>query len=291
MRLVIEAENHRMVLREFLTDKLSLSKRIIKKLKAHDGGICVNGVEKTVRYCLQLGDELVISFPAEEISQSLVAENLPLEIVYEDEFIIVVNKPAGIPTIPSQLHPRGTLANRVLHYYSERHIPYTIHVVTRLDKDTSGLVLIAKHHYSHSLFSNLQRRNGIVRKYKALITGQLLDLSGTIDLPIMRAANSIIERVVDSTGKHAVTHFEVLAKYQDHSLVEIELETGRTHQIRVHFSHLGNPLLGDDLYGGKLDRLNRQALHCSSLKFIHPFTEKLLEFTADIPQDMMSLME
>lgn len=284
-------DEHPVLLRDFLEKELALSGRIIKKLKAHTSGICVNGVERTVRYMLQQGDELVLCFPPEKISPSLVAENVPLDVVYEDESILVVNKAAGIPTIPSQLHPRGTLANHVLHYYAVHHMPYTIHVVTRLDKDTSGLVLIAKHHYSHSLFSDLQGENAIARKYQLIIEGHLSEQMGEIELPIARKPGSIIERMVDWDGKYARTHYLVLQEYLDYSLVEATLETGRTHQIRVHFSHVGHPLLGDDLYGGNWHSIKRQALHCSYLAFRHPFTGAEMNFTAKMPSDLLALIE
>lgn len=275
-----------LLLRDFLLTYVVLSKQLIKKLKAHDGGILVNGVERTVRYVLQQGEQLQLVFPPEEISPALECSEMPLDIVYEDGDLLVVNKPAGIPTIPSRLHPNGTLANGILFYYAEKNIPYTIHIVTRLDRDTSGLVLIAKHHFSHSLFSNLQRRNEVKRTYTAIVEGILEESKATIDLPIARKHDSIIERIVDASGQRAVTHYEVTETGKDISVVEVELETGRTHQIRVHFSHIGHPLVGDDLYGGKRDLLQRQALHCSGLRFTHPFTKEALVFESGLPEEL-----
>lgn len=278
-----------LLIRDFLIEHASLSNRLIKKLKAHDGGILVDGVERTVRHILRCGEQLELVFPPEQISPSLEPVEMPLDIVYEDDFLLVVNKPAGMPVIPSQLHPTGTLANGILHYYLIKEIPYTIHVVTRLDKDTSGLVLIAKHDYSHSLFSNLQRKKEVRRKYIAIVEGILEEKKATIDLPIARRDDSIIERIVDKLGKEAVTYYQVLDESTDLSVVEVELETGRTHQIRVHFSHLGHPLVGDDLYGGRTDLLQRQGLHCSELHFIHPFTRESLSFKAPLPEDLAGL--
>lgn len=289
MKSVIKEANKGQVLRDYLYEDLRLSTRLIKKVKAYPNGLLINDMKQTVRYILQVGDVVKVTFPPEEISASLIAEKVDLQIIYEDEAILVVNKPAGMPTMPSRLHRSGTLANVVLGYYRQQHIPFTIHVVTRLDKDTSGLVLIAKHHFSHSLFSNMQRQNQVKRKYQAFISGQINPQIGTIDLPIGRKTGSIIERTVTENGQTAITHYEVLEVWDEFSLVEVQLETGRTHQIRVHFAYLGHSLLGDDLYGGDWDKLKRQALHCHELSFIHPFTEIPVHLSVPLADDMKKL--
>lgn len=276
-----------MLLRDYLFNVLKFSSRLVKRAK--EGQILVNGEPKTVRYQLKMDDVLEIHVPIEK-SESMHPEKMPLDIVYEDEDVIVVNKLAGIPTIPSRLHPNGTLANSLLYYYKNNHIPYTIHVVTRLDKDTSGLVLIAKHPYSHSLLSSMQQNGKIERKYVAIVHGNLHCESGTIDEPIGRKPNSIIERTVMQTGKRAITHYKRIKQTEQYAVVEVELETGRTHQIRVHFSYLGNPLVGDDLYGGKTGMIKRQALHCSEITFTHPFTKEYITVQSDLPEDLISII-
>lgn len=290
MKFVITDESAGKLLRDYLYVDVRLSSRLIKKVKAYSTGLLVNGEAQTVRYVLQVGDVVRVTFPPEKISASLISEALDLQIIYEDEWVLVVNKPSGMPTMPSHIHPSGTLANAVLGYYVQEKIPYTIHIVTRLDKDTSGLVLVAKHHFSHSLFSNLQRKNQLKRKYQAFISGQIKPEKATIDLPIARKPGSIIERIVAMDGQRAITHYEVIDVTDEITLVEVELETGRTHQIRVHFSHLGHPLIGDDLYGGNWDKLSRQALHCKSLSFVHPFTNEYVTLTAPLSDDMKEII-
>jgi len=178
-----------------------------------------------------------------------------------------------------------------LGYYESNKIPYTVHVVTRLDRDTSGLLLVAKHRYSHSLLAKAQKLGKIKRTYKAIVEGNLEKVQGTIDLPIGRKQGSIIEREVNESGKRAITKYKTIKKFSSHSFIEVELETGRTHQIRVHFSHIGHPLVGDDLYGGNRMNIDRQALHCYKLRFEHPFTKETIELESKLPADMKNLIE
>lgn len=279
------------ILREYLKDTLQLSSRFIKRLKATERGILINGEPKTVRYILKENDLLEIQLPEEERSESVLPENIPLHILYEDEHVLVVHKEAGMPSIPSRLHPSNTLANGILYYYDRNEIPYTVHIVTRLDKDTSGLVLVAKHQFCHSILSEQQKMNEIERTYVAIVHGILDKKKGTINWPIARSPNSMIKRVVSEEGKRAITHYKVLQEIDKYSVVEVKLETGRTHQIRVHFAQLGHPLVGDDLYGGKMEKINRQALHCAKITFTHPFTNKEITFEAEVPDDMKSLLK
>ncbi|MFD2045362.1 RluA family pseudouridine synthase [Ornithinibacillus salinisoli] len=278
------------LIRDFLRKEQDFSKRILKAI-IHDGGqILVNDAPKTVRYQLQLGDRLTVRFPKEQKGINMVPENVPIDIVYEDEAVLVIQKQAGVATIPSPHHRVGTIANGVLAHYQKHDVPYTVHVVTRLDRDTSGLLLIAKHRYSHSILSDSQKQGLVKRSYFAIVEGIMDRKKGTMKWNIGRKEGSIIERVVSAEGQRAITHYTVKKEYKSHSLVEIELETGRTHQIRVHFSHAGHPLAGDDLYGGRKTELNRQALHCSQLTFEHPTTKECMTFTSAIPEDMHRLM-
>jgi 23S rRNA pseudouridine1911/1915/1917 synthase len=214
-----------------------------------------------------------------------------LDILFEDQYLLVVNKPAGMSTIPSREHPTGSLANALVGYYEEIGLSATSHIVTRLDRDTSGIVLIAKHRHVHHLLSKQQKNGNVKRTYEALAEGNIALEKGTIEKPIGRKLDSIIEREVRSDGKYACTHYCVLKRYKEFTHVELQLKTGRTHQIRVHMSFIGHPLLGDDLYGGTLSLIARQALHCKIIQFPHPFTGQNMIFTADLPLDMSELIK
>lgn len=279
------------LLREYLMSEKQISRQLLTDIKFRGGQIQVNGKAATVRHRLREGDEVTVFFPKETVSQSMKPYDAPLDIVYEDEHVLVVNKPAGLPTIPSQSHPDVSLAQAILAYYEKNNISSTIHVVTRLDRDTSGLVLVAKHRYAHSLLAKKQVQKHIERRYLAIVEGRMKKEKGTITLPIARKSSSIIERTVAENGQEAITHYETIGENETHSLLEIQLETGRTHQIRVHFSALGHPLAGDTLYGGNTDIIARQALHCVSIHFQHPFSREWMMFTSKPPKDMRSIIE
>ncbi|MFC4024450.1 RluA family pseudouridine synthase [Oceanobacillus longus] len=291
MKWVIDKQHTGMIIREYLQHVHGFSRRIIIAVK-HDGGsIQVNGIKQNVRYKLVEGDVLEIEFPKEKVSRALNPEKMNLNIVYEDDAVIVLDKPAGMATMPSPNHLSGTMANGLLAHYEHHHNESnTVHVVTRLDADTSGLVLIAKDRYSHSLLAVSQKSGKIKRTYTAIVEGMLNSGSGTINEPIARKTGSIIEREVNETGKQAETHYFKQKSIGDHTLVAIELETGRTHQIRVHFSYLGHPLAGDDLYGGSLTLMTRQALHCCELSFEHPITKQRIQLQTDLPKDMQEVI-
>ena len=274
-----------MIIRDFLIKQCLFSRRILKAIK-QDGCILLNGKKVTVREQLHMGDQLKVIFPEEEKGLELYPKAVPLDIIYEDDAILVINKQRGIPVIPSRHYNKETIAHGLLYYYEEKGLHYTVHVVTRLDRNTSGLMLVAKHRYSHSLLSKLQRDGEVKRAYTAFVEGEMLKKKGTINVPIGRNPQSIVERMVREDGQRAITHYEVVEKYETFSVVKVLLETGRTHQIRVHFSYLGHPLVGDDLYGGSTEKLKRQGLHCDTLSFYHPFSHEWMEFTIDLPEDM-----
>lgn len=290
MEWTIDKEHQGMIIRDFLQDVHSFSRRMVVAIKFDGGKMLVNGSAETVRYRLVTGDRLTIIFPPEKKGYHMTPEKMPLDIIYEDADILVIHKKAGIATIPSSHHQSGTIANGVLAHYEERGIPYTVHVVTRLDRDTSGLLLIAKHRHSHSLIAQSQINGQVKRSYKAIIEGRLGQKQGVITANIGRKEGSIIERTVTERGKKAITHYQAVSETPRHTLVDVQLETGRTHQIRVHFSHMGHPLAGDDLYGGKQDDMSRQALHCSHISFEHPVSKEMISFEAPIPEDMKRLM-
>ena len=284
-----EADQGKM-LRDYLKEK-EISKSALTDIKFKGGFISVNGEEVNVRYILKSSDVVKIDFPPEIPSEGMKGEEIPLSIVYEDEYLLVINKPPGMNTIPSREHPYGSLASSLIGYYERNGISATTHIVTRLDRDTSGLVLIAKHSHVHHLFSKQQRSGGVKRSYEAFAIGDVLQDEGVIESPIARKPDSIIEREVHPDGQYACTLFEVIKRYREFTHMNIRLKTGRTHQIRVHMSFLGHPLVGDTLYGGNKDLMQRQALHCRELTFIHPFLHKQMSFTANLPTDMTKVLD
>jgi 23S rRNA pseudouridine1911/1915/1917 synthase len=291
MKWVITKEHAGIPIREFLRVVAGLSRRILIAAKSEEGEIRLNGREETVRKVLKTGDVLEVKLPEEKVSDWLYPEELDLSIVYEDDAILVINKQAGVPVLPSPKYPSHTLANGVLAHYEKIGNRGTVHIVTRLDKDTSGLLLIAKNRLSHSLLAKSQKVFGIKRSYLAIVEGKLEADEGKIDAPIGRKPDSIIEREVNAAGKAAKTYYKVVKRFPAHTLVEVTLETGRTHQIRVHFSFIGHPLVGDDLYGGKKDKASRQALHCHKISFPHPKTKRMHNFRINLSDDLIELVE
>jgi len=281
------------LLRDFLAQK-NISRTALTDIKYHGGKLLVNGSEETVRYILHQNDLVSVQFPAEESNPHMKGEQIPLTIVYEDDYILVIEKLAGMSTIPSREHPTGTLANALLHYYEQIGHTGAVHFVTRLDYDTSGLVLIAKHRHVHHLLSLAQEQNTIQKEYLALIEGTLAIANGCVEQPIARVNDSIIKREVRADGQPAATLYQTLCTFpyerQTYSLIQLQLLTGRTHQIRVHMAWLGHPLLGDSLYNGNCTHIKRQALHCARLQFSHPITGELLTIKSALPQDMQRLL-
>lgn len=276
---------------EYLNENVQFSNRLIKLAKTPEALLSVNGKKRTVKYIVTEGDQIVVRFPEEVNETTLKATELPLDIIYEDDHLMVLNKGAQQVTVPSVKQRETSLANGILHYYYLHNLPYTVHIVTRLDRDTSGLVLVAKHRYAHALLANLQSKNEIDRTYVGFVEGCLQKKAGTINLPIGRKAYSIIEREVNNTGQKAITHYKVIKDFIDYSYLEIKLETGRTHQIRVHFSSVGHPLLGDDLYGKSSKDIKRQALHCQKLEMTHPITGEKLFIEAPLPHDLQAIFD
>lgn len=259
----------------------------LTQLKKMPESILINGVWSYMRTPLHSGDILTVHIRETESSPNIPPVELPLDIVYEDEDIIVVNKPAGMPVHPSLNNYRNSLANALMYYYQQQDKPFIFRCTNRLDRDTSGLTVIAKHMVSSSILSSMTARHEIEREYLAVVRGSVTPSSGTIDAPIGRTGSSLIERKIDfEHGERAVTHYHVIKEENGHSLVSLILETGRTHQIRVHMKYIGFPLAGDYLYNPDMEYIQRQALHSCRLSFRHPITGKHMEFTADLPEDM-----
>lgn len=286
--LVTEEE----VFRTFLARK-DISKRTLTAVKYEGGQLLVNGIEQDVRYLLKKGDHVKVVFPPESLSEGLIAENGNLDILYEDEAILLVQKPAGKSTIPSFSHRTGTIANDVAGKFTREATPSTVHVVTRLDLDTSGLLCIAKNRHIHHVLSKQIAEAKFNRQYEAVVEGYVEQDEFLIDACIGRKDGSIIERVIRPDGQEARTKVRVLERFekdgQYFTHVALTLLTGRTHQIRVHLSGCGHPLAGDDLYGGKRNYLNRQALHCTELSFEHPVSGKRQIFNSHLANDIERL--
>lgn len=280
-------------LKSFLKEQ-GISKGLLAKIKFQGGLIQVNNQVQNVLYQLQTGDQVKITIPSEGEHETVLLDETPIDIVYEDDHLLVVNKPAGISSIPAQYHPNHTMANRVKAYYKRQgYENQVIHVVTRLDRDTSGLMVFAKHGFCHAKLDVQLRQKQMIKKYQALVTGQIEHLKDhdLIDLPIARDLTSLLKRKIDANGQKATTEYWLEQRNQKLALVDIQLHTGRTHQIRVHFSAVGCPLRGDEMYGGIVDEMMpRQALHCYELTFKHPFTEEILHFHLPLPSDMQNLV-
>lgn len=292
-RLTFKVKEDGVHLREFLGEK-DISKRTLTATKYEGGRLSVNGIERDVRHILSAGDEVEILFPPEELSSGLIAEEGELDIIYEDEAILILNKPPGQSTIPSFNHRLGTIANYVAGKFLREGIPSTVHVVTRLDLHTSGLLCIAKNRHIHHLLGTQIENAGFHRQYEAIVEGHVAQNEFLINERIGRKDGSIIERIVRSDGKEARTEVQVLKRFKKEGCkltkVGLTLHTGRTHQIRVHMHWAGHSLAGDDLYGGSEALITRQALHCSSLAFNHPITGERKRFTGAMPADMREIL-
>ena len=273
----ITAQDNGVTISDYLK-KQGFSHAVIVQLKKIPESILLNGKWEYMSTRLNDGDCLFIHFEETEGSENIVATNLPLSICYEDEDILVVNKPADMPIHPSMNNYDNTLANAVCHYYQTQGIPYTFRCVNRLDRDTTGLTILAKHLISSAILNSEVSVRGISREYLAIVKGFTED-EGTVNAPIGRKEGSTIERQIDVLhGETAITHYKRLA-YQD----------GLSHQIRVHMKSIGHPLIGDFLYNPDFTKINRQALHSYRLRFTHPVTKKPLVFTAPLPEDMQAL--
>lgn len=259
---------------------------VMVHLKKTPESILLNGRWEYVNTAVKTGDLLEIRLIENESSEKIPPVYAPLNVLYEDEDILVVDKPANMPIHPSLNHYENTLANAVCYYFANQGIPYTFRCVNRLDKNTTGLTIIAKHMLSSAILSQDVAIKSIKREYLAIVEGETEDF-GTIDAPIGRKDSSTIERQIDyEHGERAVTHYRKIDTKNGYTLLSLTLETGRTHQIRVHMSSIGHPLIGDFLYNPDSSVLPRQALHSHKLEFIHPITKKPMTLTAPMPPDM-----
>ena len=289
----VEEKYDGIVIREFLKEELELSSRLIRRA-AIEKRIFVNKEAVRMRKVLHTGDIVEVKLERVE-SQNIIPEKMELNIVYEDEDILVLNKPPYTVVHPTRGYPTGTLANGVLYYFNETNQNCIVRLVSRLDMDTSGLIIIAKNQYAHMALSKEMQLNHLEKRYLAVVHGHLQKEEGTIDLPIFKPEDeeSIFKRIIDERGQRSITHYKVVKKFKDATLVECLFETGRTHQIRVHLSHIGHPIYGDTLYGyGEEEKelIPRQALHAYGLDFKSPRTKEKLSLRAELPEDILNLI-
>lgn len=268
------------------------SKQNFTDLKKMPESILVNGKWFYLKQTLHAGDILTVHIKETESSEHIPPMQLPLDIIYEDEDIIVINKAAGMPIHPSMNNYKNSLANGLAWYFQNQGKAFIFRCTNRLDRDTSGLTVIAKHMLSSNILSGMAVRKEIRREYLAIVRGHVMPSAGTINAPLSRKPGSIIERTVDfENGETAVTHYQVAQEKNGHSLVSLILETGRTHQIRIHMKYLGFPLVGDYLYNPDMEYIKRQALHSHRLTFRHPISGEIMDFTAPLPDDMANILQ
>ena len=281
LKCKIDSDLSGKTVKEILKNRFKISSSVMTELKASEDGILLNGKKVFVNETVSEKDVLLIK--ARDLRSDIEESDIPLDILYEDEDIVAVNKGRSLPIHPSQNHHGDTLANAVMHYYSGE--KFTFRVITRLDKDTSGVVLLAKNPLSGAILGEEMKKGNIKKEYVALVNGRVNPLKGLIDAPIKRREESVILRCVGEGGKEAVTEYETVAESEKLSLVRLHPLTGRTHQIRVHLSYIGNPIFGDDLYGAP-QKDERVRLHCSKITFRHPITDEIMEVKAQIPDDI-----
>ena len=290
MTYLIQQQDIQKTVEQFLLSN-GYSAALIRRLRHTEQSILKNGSPVYTTYRLDEGDSLAVTLPEEHGSENIVPVPMGLDIRYEDRDLLVVNKAAGVPIHPSQGNHDNTLANGIAWYLGEKGEAATYRAINRLDRDTTGLLILARHALSACMLSEMVRTHAIRRCYLAAASG-LVPPEGVIDAPIARTCDSTIERCVDfERGDSARTHYRTLCYNRDTdcSLVELRLETGRTHQIRVHMKHIGHPLPGDFLYNPDYRLIGRQALHSWQLDFIHPIKKEPLHFEAPLPEDMRRL--
>lgn len=273
---------------EVLSQHMDVSSRMIRKSK--DGkSIQLNGYPVSVNAKVRCSD--VVTVILEQEPNIFEPQDIPIEVVYENQDLLIVNKQPYVVVHPTKGHPDQTIGNGIANHFEKEGFNGKIRFINRLDRDTSGLLLVAKNGYAQQIISNQMRDDQVEKRYMALVSGIVEKDADTINLPIGRPNPEDLRRAVMADGQDSVTHYEVVERYNNATLVKIRLETGRTHQIRVHFSHLGHPLIGDELYGCPSDEIKRQALHSYYLKFKLPRTHEEIELEADLPFDFKGLIE
>jgi 23S rRNA pseudouridine1911/1915/1917 synthase len=281
-------ENDKSV-KEILINELNFSRRLCVKMEENEK-ILLNERPVRLKKRVYIDDVLSIYFEDEKEDEYDPVE-MPLKILYEDESVLVVDKPPFMVVHPTKSHFYDTLANGLRFYFNSHNIRSKIRIVNRLDMNTSGIVIIAKNSFIHNELSKQMKENTVEKYYYAIAEGTIIQDKGTIDAPITRLNDEDIMRVVDPSGKESITHYEVIDRLDDMTFLRLKLETGRTHQIRVHLKHVRHPIVGDSLYNKESNLINRQALHCSEMIFTHPITKKRINIKADLPEDFKRIVK
>lgn len=288
--------------RQILFNEFNISCILCTKLRKNKK-ILLNNSITYIDKEISNGDTVSISIDFDEDNSNIVPTKMDLKILYEDDALLILDKPSGIPVHPSILHFENSLSNGVKYYFDSINLHKKIRLVNRLDKDTSGIVIFAKNEYVHDILSKQMQSNIFKKEYIAICEGKFETKKGTVNVPIARKENSIIERCVDPSGHNSITHYEILSEtyIKDNksynldsdvlSKLLINLETGRTHQIRVHMAYLGHPIIGDSLYGHETSLINRQALHAYKVEFIHPITKEKMNIFSPLPDDMINILK
>ena len=288
---IIDEDSAGLRVEQFLRRK-RYSGQNLSEIKRMPKSILVNGVHYYMRQELSTGDHLQVRICETQNSEKIPPTKLPLDIIYEDEDLLVLNKPAGMPIHPSLNNYTNSMANALAYYFQSQGKPFIFRCCNRLDRDTSGLTIVSKHLVSGSILSDMTKYREVHREYLAIARGSVTPSEGTIQAPLGRKEGTIIERTVDwEHGEDAVTHYKVVKEANGHSLVSLRVETGRTHQIRIHMKYLGYPLIGDYLYNPDMEYMTRQALHSHHMEFTHPITGEHMSFTAPLPEDMARVMQ
>ncbi|WP_432408827.1 RluA family pseudouridine synthase [Wukongibacter sp. M2B1] len=284
----IEEEEAGIKLKEVLYDKIKISGRLTRKLK-RSKNIFVNNNNISLDSKLRRGDTVKVIM--EDEANQFEPQDIPIFVEYEDMDILIINKQPNLVVHPTKGHPDYTIANGLVNYLNKTEQSFKIRFINRLDRDTSGLLMIAKNPFVQQALSNQMQKDMVEKKYLAVVNGIVKDDFGTIDAPIGRTDSDSIHRRVIESGQRSITHYEVIDRYKDASLVRLRLETGRTHQIRVHMKHIGHALIGDELYGEiNEDLIKRQALHAETLKFFQPRTGEEKFVRAEMPDDIKNLI-
>lgn len=268
-----------------------VSRALLVVAKYHGGEILVDGQSVFTTALMQQGQTATLVLPDEKSSELVERCDEPIDILYEDQDYLILNKPAGVASVPAhRVASANSLVNRVKGYYERQHYADTVtHIATRLDKDTSGIVVFPKHHFAHSVLDKQLKKHQVEKDYVAIATGRLTTHHGLIDAPLARDPESFVKRQVTRGGKPSQTEYWLDEATADYSVIHVRLHTGRTHQIRVHLAYLGHPLIGDQMYGGPM-MIERQALHCQRIKFYSPFQQRWLEIKCPLTADLAALV-
>lgn len=279
-----------LMIKQIIYGRLKLSRGLVRRMKK-GGGVYLNGQSAYITQRVKTGDHLQIVFADEPTS--VTPQPLDLDILYQDDYLLVINKKPDMAVYPTRTYPEKTLANGIAHLWQKQGLKCKIRLLHRLDRETSGVIIVVKDPYTYQIMVNQLRTRQLKRKYLAVVQGFLQKKEGVIDEPIGRSSSMkghALKRAVLSQGKPAQTYYRVVREYKELSLVQLELVTGRTHQIRVHLDWLGHPIIGDDMYFRPSDLIKRQALHAWSIEFKHPLTAENLVVRAPLPQDMLTIL-